>query len=154
MPEKGPHEWEPQGGEAGTLGRFIYQNNIKLDYEPISQRPDRKDEDEKEQEWQDSAFHYKVTLKRGTKRLSTFYSKGSSLPEPPEADEVLDSLASDAADIDNARDFEEWASEYGYDTDSRKAERTYNAVQVSAEKLKKFLGEDLYKILLYETERQ
>jgi hypothetical protein len=154
MPDKGPHEWEPQGGEAGTLGRFIYQNNIKLDYEPIAQRPDRDvDEDEKEQEWQDSAFHYKVTLKRGRKTLTTFYSKGQGLPEPPEADEVLDSLASDAEGVDASRVFNAWAEDFGYDTDSRRHERIYNACKETRQKLKRFLGDELYKTLVYETER-
>lgn len=154
MPEKGPHEWEPQGGPKGTLGRFIYENDIKLDYDPIPERPDRKDVDKKEQEWQDSAFHYKVTLKRGSKRLTTYFSMGAAHREPPEADEVLDSLASEASGIDNARDFDDWAAEYGYDTDSRKAEKIYNACKTISEKLKKFLGEDLYKTLLYDVERQ
>lgn len=154
MAEKGPHEWSPRDRAPGTLGGFIYQNKITLQYVPISQRPDRTASPTKEeQQWQDSAFHYKVTLKHGPKRFTTFYSAGSGAPEPPEADEVLDSLASEASSYEDSRDFEDWAANNEYDTDSRRAERMYHAVKGIAEKLKNFLGEDLYKQLLYKTER-
>lgn len=42
----------------------------------------------------------------------------------PELRDVLYCLVSDASALD-ARSFEDWASEYGYDADSRKAEQTY-----------------------------
>jgi hypothetical protein len=128
-------------------------NKITFHSERISERPDRKDQDSKEQEWGDGAFHHKVTLKRGPKRFSTYYSMGSRLPEPPDVMEVLDSLASDASTYENCRGFEDWAGEYGYDTDSRKAEKIYNQIGEVARKLKSFLGEAPYKELLYETER-
>jgi hypothetical protein len=44
-------------------------------------------------------------------------------PEPKLAD-VVESLLSDAGVLDYAT-FEEWAGEFGFDVDSRKAERTY-----------------------------
>lgn len=61
-----------------------------------------------------------------------------SEPEPPTAEEILDSLASDVSSIDQP--FEEWASEYGYDTDSRKAEKTYEACRTEYYNLRKLLG--------------
>lgn len=154
MVEHGPHEWSPHGGPPGTLGRFIYENKITLDYDPISERPDRQYiMDANEQEWNDRAYHYKVTLKRGPKRHTTFWSQGSAVTKPPEADDVLDNLASEASSFDNSGTFEQWADEYGYDTDSRTAERIYKAVAAASAKLKKFLGEELYKKLLFDTER-
>lgn len=51
-----------------------------------------------------------------------FFSK--TLP-PPTLREILYSLVLDSSAI-NCASFEEWASEYGYETDSRKAEATYN----------------------------
>jgi len=48
---------------------------------------------------------------------------------------------SDAQSVDDARDFEDWCAELGYDTDSRKAERTFRACQRIAERLRQFLGD-------------
>ena len=43
---------------------------------------------------------------------------------------------------------EDWCGEYGYDSDSRKAERTYKAIHEQSEKLAGFLGSELYEMLL------
>lgn len=98
--------------------------------------------------------HWRVRLQRPGKRMSVYFSMGLGLGgrEPGTAD-VLDCLASDAASVENARDFEDWCAEYGYDTDSRKAHRTYTVCKRQAERLRKFLGEDAYQALLFDTER-
>jgi len=72
----------------------------------------------------------------------------------PKVSDVLDCLASDSSGYDNARNFEDWASEYGYDTDSRKAYATYQTVAEQAKALKHFLGEVVYTELLFDTERE
>lgn len=62
-------------------------------------------------------------------------------PKPPTAADVLSSLCSDARSADRVT-FEDWCSEFGYDTDSRRAEKTYLAcVEINA-KLHALLGED------------
>lgn len=53
---------------------------------------------------------------------------------------VLDSLAMEARSVTDALTFEEWASEFGYDTDSRKAEKVYQLCQQQAAALRLFLG--------------
>lgn len=58
-------------------------------------------------------------------RDSTIISPRSPLP-PPTAADVLHSLLLESAVLDSGG-FESWACEYGYDTDSRKAEATYKA---------------------------
>ena len=63
------------------------------------------------------------------------------LPAPSIAD-VLSCLLLDASAID-AGTFEEWASECGYDTDSRKAEVTYRECVDHGLKLRAMLGDDL-----------
>ncbi|MCD7896389.1 MAG: hypothetical protein LUG50_06895 [Planctomycetaceae bacterium] len=52
-------------------------------------------------------------------------------------------------------DFEEFCAEYGYDTDSRRAERIYRAVQEQARQMRRLLGDDLHAFLeaLQEQER-
>ena len=85
--------------------------------------------------------------------LTVYFSQGSAHKKPPTLAEVLDCLASDASGIENARSFEEWASEYGYETDSRKAERTYRTCEQQAMELERLLGRDAYQQLLWNTER-
>lgn len=99
------------------------------------------------------AQHYLVTLRAGRFSMRVPFSQGSAHTTPPTAADVLDCLASDAAGFENARSFEEWASEYGYDTDSRKAEKTYKIVAKQAAKLRAMLGQDNYETLLWNTER-
>lgn len=93
-----------------------------------------------------------VVLRYGKKRLTVpFFMGVGHYGKEPEVYDVLNCLVSDAASVDNARSFEEWASELGYDPDSRKAEKIFKACERGTKKLKKFLGEQ-YDIFLYETE--
>lgn len=59
----------------------------------------------------------------------------------PKLDDVLYSLASDADAIEHPT-FESWASDFGYDTDSRKAEAIYRACLETALKLRSALGDE------------
>lgn len=74
-------------------------------------------------------------------------------PAPPRLADVLDCLASDANGYDNSRNFEDWASDYGYDTDSRKAEATYRIVAEQAKGLRYFLGDNAYRELIEDVDR-
>jgi hypothetical protein len=103
--------------------------------------------------------HWRVALKYKdggiqTVRMSVYFSKGSGHKgAEPTAEEVLDCMASDAAGVENAQSFDDWCSEYGYDTDSRKALRTFNTCKRQGERLRRFLGVSAYNDLLWETER-
>jgi hypothetical protein len=66
---------------------------------------------------------------------------GPGKPKPPDAPDVLSCLCSDATSADRVT-FEDWCSDFGYDTDSRKAEKTYLACVDTNAKLHRFLGED------------
>jgi hypothetical protein len=92
---------------------------------------------------------YRVTLKRGRRQLTTPFGMGRALCREPTAEDVLQSLLSDASSADES--FEDWCGEYGYDTDSRKAERTYQQVQTQTAKLRAFLGDD-FEAYMYETD--
>lgn len=76
------------------------------------------------------------------------YRKACTEPTPPDLASVLDCLRSDASSIDDARSFEDWAANFGYDTDSRKAEKAYRACQDSAQALRHFLGRKAYDALM------
>lgn len=129
----------------GTMADFVTQNNIKIASEYADRNPHMPD-------WND-ANHYKCKLTMGRKQMTIYFSQGYGVSHEPEAADVLNCLADDSAGVSNARSFEEWADEYGYDTDSRKAEKTYNVCVKQAARLLSFLGEDLYDELLWETER-
>ena len=55
--------------------------------------------------------------------------------------DVLDSLRSDATDSDVP--FEEWAADLGFDPDSRKSVRPWNACNDARRQLRDWLGADL-----------
>lgn len=63
-------------------------------------------------------------------------------PILPDPIDVIWSLTQDADVFLNARSFEDWASDLGYDTDSRKAEAVYRACLDIALKLRNGIGED------------
>jgi hypothetical protein len=91
--------------------------------------------------------HFKTTLRMEHRQMTIIFSQGYGITGEPTADSVLNCLVSDAWGIDNARDFEDWAGEYGYDTDSRRAERTYNACVQQTAKLKQFAGDHYDELL-------
>jgi hypothetical protein len=129
----------------GTMADFVARHNIKIACEWADRNPHMPD-------WND-ANHYKCKITMGCKQVTIYFSQGYGVTHEPEAADVLNCLADDSAGVSNARSFEEWADEYGYDTDSRKAEKTYNVCVKQAAGLLSFLGEDLYNELLWETER-
>lgn len=61
--------------------------------------------------------------------------------QPPPLADILYSLVQDASVLDSGG-FENWASDYGYDTDSRKAEAMYQACLKIALELRALLGAD------------
>ena len=91
--------------------------------------------------------------RRLKRTLTVPFSMGSAHCKEPTAVDLLDCLASDACTVENAGSFEEFARELGYDEDSRKAERTFQTCQKQTEKLKQFLGEDAFALLVFDTER-
>lgn len=102
--------------------------------------------------WADfGANWYKVTLRNGNRKMTVPFGMGEALTREPTAEEVLDVLISDSSGADNARSFEEWADEFGLDTDSRKAHRSWKQVCEHRDSLILFLGDD-YAAYLYETE--
>ena len=60
----------------------------------------------------------------------------------PKAADVMHSLIMDS-DVFNSSGFEDWAANYGYDTDSRKAESIYRACLEIALKVRAGLGESV-----------
>jgi hypothetical protein len=87
-----------------------------------------------------------VTLKNGRKTLSVpvFGGEKSSFFDLTGSTEIaaetLEILLNDAQPIDNTDNFEQWAVDFGLDTDSRAAEGLYREVVRQTEILHYFLG--------------
>lgn len=66
----------------------------------------------------------------------------------PELADVLSSLVLDASCWDNARTFEDFCDEFGYDPDSRSAERIYEACGKIWKDLREVCGREFFAELL------
>lgn len=91
--------------------------------------------------------HWECTFVPEDRRMMVvIYSLGSGHNgRKPTVEEVLQSLFLDATA--EALTFEEWCAEFGYDDDSRKAERTFKACQKVGRDLKKLLGDDYVAVM-------
>jgi len=78
--------------------------------------------------------------------LSRTKPPGYMKPILPDTADVIYSLVSDGRVID-CGDFENFAAEYGYDVDSRQAEKTYQACLEIGLKLRAALGQKLFSEL-------
>lgn len=137
-----------QVDHARSIDQFIVEHQLEMNVRPVKRNPHM-------QEQMPRNFECCITqVGRGNSaELVVYFSQGSAHKKPPTLADVLDCLAMEASGVDNAKDFEDWASEYGYDTDSCKAEYTYDVCREQAQQLKNMLGDKAYAQLLYETER-
>lgn len=131
-----------------TLNAFIATHGIKL----RSVWTDRNPVMEENAEY--PMDHWRCTMRCGVRRMTITFSMGAAHHgKAPKLTEVLECLAGDAAGFENADGFEDWCRDYGYATDSRKAERIWKAIERQAGSLKRMLGDAAYSTLLWETER-
>jgi hypothetical protein len=136
--------------ERETLEAFVARNRITMTSESVYENPNMEGMPQ-------GSLHYKCKLTArvdGQRRqMTVFFSMGLAHCREPEASEVLDCLTSDSASVENCSGFEDWASDLGYDPDSRKAEKVYRACERQAAKLRNLLGNSEYGALLYDVER-
>lgn len=91
--------------------------------------------------WGDrGASAWKVKLVRRGRQLTVGFFTGSAITNDPDAASVISCLISDARAGEQS--FEEFCSDFGYDEDSRKAEKTWNACRIIAPRIERFLGDD------------
>ena len=93
----------------------------------------------------DNSLAWTVTLThkglKGSEPMTVPFYTGRAVTNPTVAD-VLSNLLTDASGYESARNFEEWCSQYGYDSDSRKALATYEAIGHNTAAIHKLLGKD------------
>lgn len=134
-------------GTTTYLDDFVERHGLAMDIERIDQNPNLIDPDS----WDRDARHYMVTIRCDWRTLRVPYSQGSAIDHEPRLTDVLECLALDAQGIDAlgmGAGFEHWAASYGFDSDSRKAERTYRQVAFQSRGLSRLLGADAYRELL------
>ena len=95
---------------------------------------------ELQDKWQQEANGYRCTLKYQGRRYFFDYWMGQAHTDEPTVDGVLDCLLSDAQGGEQS--FEDFCSEFGYDTDSRKAENIWKACTITTKRMKHLLGAD------------
>ena len=90
--------------------------------------------------WEHHAYTVKLTNPATGATIETPWKQGYGIETSPTDTpaEVLDSLLADAWGF--TEDFEEWASEYGYDSDSRKAYQIWEQVRDQRPAVVAFLG--------------
>ena len=126
--------------DTPTLKAFIRQHSITMSADRTDTNPNMAGD-----EGDAAASHWRCTLRCGRRQMTVYFSQGPAISGEPTIEDVLDCLALDASGADS---FEDWCAEYGYDTDSRKAEHIYNTVRKQTEELASFLGPELYEALL------
>lgn len=140
-----------------NYSQFIEAHNVTMTCNPANENPHMPDAAK-------DMFHWFCTLECKGKSMSVYFSMGSAhktmiaparngfsaryAPKKPTVNNVLSCLASDASLIDEAIDFDDWCDNLGYDSDSRRAERTYNACREQRAKLVRFLGHAAYALLM------
>ncbi len=128
-----------------TIMEFVSAHKLTMACMPVKTNPNIADMPK-------GSRHFLCTL-IAENRMKIHYSQGPAHKINPTIEDVLDCLASDACGFDNARSFEDWASDLGYDIDSRKAERAFEAVGNQSTELKVLLGDEAFEELVYRTER-
>lgn len=126
-----------------TIAEFAKLNGVHV---KRCERVDSNPHMETRADWR----NFKVQIACGKRRMTLYFSQGSAWTQDPSIESILSCLASDAASVADS-DFESWCADLGYETDSRKAERTYKLCERQSKKLANLLGE-AFETLLYHTE--
>lgn len=105
----------------------------------------------------DTAAETGVARKLIVKEKDIQFGLGNEKFPNPTMREVLEGLSLDS-EVKNYLSFESWAKEYGYNEDSKQAEKVYKACQKTTESLAKVLGSadkiDIIKEICYELDNE
>ena len=95
----------------------------------------------------DASRHNQVTIRNKSTRKRATFDYWGSMYEPNQDNEdglkgALDCILLDIEAYENARDFNDFCAEFGYDADSRKAENIYKACGKELEKFNRVVDDD------------
>ncbi len=133
-------EWDDGDHPPKTYDEAAERYEIRFSCSRVDSRPDKLMSDA-------DMRHFRCRLSCGKRSFGLYFSQGSAHTSNPTLSDVLECIVSDARGYDDSTDFDDWASQYGYETDSRKAERIYRAVKKQAEQLKRTVGDTAYEAL-------
>ena len=128
-----------------SVAAFIVKNGLHMATQRIATREGG------ETEWMKTARHWRIQLYNQTTTIYCEYSMGAGNTGEPDICDVVDSLRSDSS-VANLQTFEKWADEFGYDSDSRKAEKLYFACKRIADDMLRLLGANAFLELINEVE--
>lgn len=106
----------------------------------------------KKAEWgngQENWNHHRVTVTNTENGKHTGFDFWASIAQPELRSEydVLNAFNCFVSDAITGKDsFEDFCGEFGYDTDSRKAEKTHKACQRATDKLERIYDGDIYDL--------
>lgn len=130
-----------------TIQKFIEKHGIRFTCKPADANPYMED-------MPPGSMHWRCTLRLGRRSMTVPFSQGPAICKEPTAADVLDCIASDVASVAGLQGFEEWCANLGYDPDSRKAEKTFRAIERQVDVLERWLGDsDAVSDLLFRTDR-
>ncbi len=120
-----------------TCKEFIEKHDIIFSTRRATNNPSMK----YDEAWHDTANHWRITIgKNGSSSRATgYYSQGSAITERPKLETVLECLILDASA--GLETFETFCDDMGYDEDSRKAYRIWEACRNTESKLRRLLGD-------------
>lgn len=92
--------------------------------------------------WEHYAYELLLTNRALGTSMTLPWMQGVGITEDPDERPhvVVDCMISDAWSIETSNGFEDWAREWGYDTDSRRAEKMYREVEARAAEFIDFIG--------------
>lgn len=95
-----------------------------------------------EYNWQYHAYTLKLTNGELGTKMTIPWRQGIGITDDPSdrPELVFECLIIDAWGYLQAQSFEDWAGEYGYDTDSRKAEQMYRELEARTTAFLDFIG--------------
>lgn len=115
------YHWNPFWGEDFKMAKDLKtQLRLKLGALPMGEYLDI---------WQGKKWGKKLSDSMDKLISDEVWKYYEKHPIEPKTDDILYCIYSDITSYENAQDFEDWACEFGYDTDSRKAEAIYKEIE-------------------------
>lgn len=139
-----------------TLKDFAEKYNLQLELNKVPFRTDLDMDNPDDRNWNMVASHYLFRIFASNANdgikfdITGNFSQGPAIKRKPKIEDILNALVCDTLNIDMS--FEEWCSDYGYDTDSRKAYRIYESCRNEYKNLQRFLPANILAEL-YECEQ-
>ena len=118
--------------------KFLKDNNLIMEIKEDMQSPPPWYKEDK----RDYGIKYRVTIKDGSRSVTFPFWNSVYARDRKEKLKPYSVLACISGDVYCPETFEDFCSEYDYDTDSRRAERTFHESDVFARKLRAFFTED------------